>query len=352
MNDNSKIEIAGAFKHLGLGRKLGANIISGFTWIGMKGKVFSLHHQGEKMPFLLNGHPSPYLDVVIVGENPNNSRIYYEGVYSDNSANPPDCASINGSVPDAHVPKQQAKYCGDCKWSRYNSAPNGGRGKACQEHKRIAVVIMPAMLKGILDKPFTEPVFFKIPPDSLKSWKSYGESLYHRGAPFFAVVTRITFDPKEQFRLLFTVKQPLSDKEAPVVLPLLESPQTLNIIGGAFAETQDVTPALPEPVEETGLLEAFGQASEEADEAEIVEEVEEEAPQKAVRPVRSTKPVTEVKRRGRPPGSGNKAKIVETTASALDEDEETTDEDGEEASAGLSDRIADLLKNKTSNMMK
>lgn len=336
----NKIVIADAFKHLPVGG-LGQGIMSGFNWIGTKDKVFSLHYQGEKKPFLRpdDGTPSPYLDVVILAENPNTSKIYYENMYTQNSASPPDCASVNGKEPDAGVPKPQSKVCGTCKWDRFNSAPNGGRGKACQDHKRVAVLILPYMTKNMLAKPLIEPVFLKIPPDSLRPWKAYDESLTNRGAPYASVITRISWTPGKQHQFTFTMKQPLTNKEAEVVLPLLQDPQTLNLIGSGMVAERNTAPALPEP-EETGLLEAFAPETEVADNAQEV-----------------ISPPTKPKGPGRPKGSINKPKLVETIVPRVDEngEEAASEEDGEqpyeEASGGLSDRVADLLKSKVSKML-
>lgn len=247
-------------------RSLGQSVSSGFTWIGVKNKVWNLHHEGETHIFMRDdGTPSSFIDVVVLAENPHQSKLYYIGVYQEGANQPPDCASIDGIKPDPGVPSPQNKVCGTCRHNAFGTAPNGGRGKACQDHIRTAVLLLPYMTKKIMGgKPLIAPVFLKIPPDSLKSWKAYGESLQHRGAPPEAVITRISFAPDKLFRMVFTMQQALTDAEAPVILPLLEDRQTLSIIGNFAAPV----PALP-PVEEheeaedntiqdTGLAEAFG----------------------------------------------------------------------------------------------
>jgi hypothetical protein len=337
MNDQNRIPIASAFKHLGVGKSLGDGISSGFTWIGMKGKVFSLKHQGETKVFLRpdDNTASPFLDVVIVGMNPNISKMYYEGNYNEGSANPPDCQAVNGDVPDPGVPLPQAKSCGVCKNNVWGTGPSG-RGKACQDHKRLAVLVMPYMTEKMFNgTPLLEPVYLKVPPDSLKAIKAYGDNLVHRGAHYASVVTRITFAPDRLFQLVFTLKQPLTNDEAPVILPLLEDPQTRNIVGGTMVEVEEALPELPIPEQKTGLLEAFGVKQ-------------------------PTAEVTAFKRPGRPAGSKNKPKpVIEAEPVVQQEDPSENvvgggdapwEEDDAEISAGIAahlhDKVGKMLPNK------
>ena len=47
------------------------------------------------------------------------------------------------------------------------------------------------------------------------------------------MVTRISFSPDKLFQMMFEGKQVLTDKEAPLVLPLLDDPRTKRITGEA-----------------------------------------------------------------------------------------------------------------------
>jgi hypothetical protein len=271
MNDQTKIEVANSFKHLAV-KNLGEGIASGFNSIGYKGKTWSLKQSGEDIKFFTDekGMPYPYFDCVILAMHDKTSKMFYTpGTYNEDSAGAPICTSLNGDKPDAGVPEPQSPSCGVCHNNVWGSAANGGRGKACQDHRKLAVLIMPYMTKHILDKPLLEPVYFKVPPASLKPLKIYGDSLVHRGVPHEAVITRVTFVPGKQFEMKFDLKQPLTDAEAPVVLPLVDDPQTRNIIGNtgaAIYEEEDAPPAVSkvEQPMDSGLLQAFGQKQEPA----------------------------------------------------------------------------------------
>lgn len=260
--NNGKIEIADKFKHLSVQHNLSDSIRGGdFHSIRMKGKVWKLQSGGESYAFIRedDGHPLPYLDVVIVGihPGPNNSRIYYSGVYQEDSTNPPTCASLAGVTPDPGVPIPQNKTCNGCKHDNWK--PNRG-GKDCKEHKRVAIVLLPYMktkppLPATLTSP-PVPIFFKVPPASLKIWKAYTDSLQARGAPFAAVITRVTFNPDKQFEMQFDYLKSLKNDDAELILPLLDSPATTNILG-SMQEYKQIVPPMDVP-QETGFAAAFG----------------------------------------------------------------------------------------------
>ena len=307
-NNNGKIQVADKFKHLNPIHNLSDSIKAGnFHSIRMKGKVWKLATDGQVYQFVQdNGYPLPYLDVVVLNINPNNSRTYYPGAYQEDSVQPPTCASIDGIIPDSGVPIQQNKTCNGCPQDRWG--PNR-TGKPCKEQKRLAILLLPWMkTKPVMDKPMTEPVFFKVTAGSLKIWKAYTDMLQHRGAHFASVITRISFDPEEKFELKFDYLQPLTNDDSDLVLPLLESPQTMNLIGG-MPEFKQVAPPIEGP-RATGLAAAFGK--------------------KAVEPEVEETPNLPAKRgRGRPPKPAEEAQFKTEGKGAVDTPEEPTE--GEEA---------------------
>jgi hypothetical protein len=277
MNDiiPKNLQIADEFK--GMGGQLGQGIASAFTSIGYKRQVWSLKQSGEAPKLFLHEvdgsmAPLPYLDCVILAENHKTSKVYFGGVYSDDAAAAPMCQSADGIKPDPGVPERQNPNCGDCRHNQWGSALNGGRGKACQDHRRLAIVLMPYMTKDMLEKPIEDPIFLKIPPGSLGSYKTYGDMLMSRGIPPFSVITRITFTPGKQFEMAFVVKQALTGKEAPRIKELVKDPLVNQIIG--------VTPVIREALPD---IPAEGE------------------------PVQIIPPT----RKGRSPGSPNKPKMVE-----------------------------------------
>jgi hypothetical protein len=307
---NGKIQVAKAFQHLNPIHNLSDSIRGGdFHSIRIKGKVWKLQTGGESYAFIQkDGHPLPYLDVVIININPGNSRVFYPGVYQEDSTNPPTCASLMGITPDPGVPIPQNKTCNGCLHDQWK--PNR-QGKDCKEHKRVAIVLLPYMkTKPPLPAAVTSPpvpIFFKVPPASLKIWKAYTDDLQMRGAHYAAVITRVTFNPEKTFEMAFDYLKPLTDGDAGLILPLLESAATRNIIGGSMQEFKQIgaVPPMDAP-EETGFAAAFG---------------------KQAAPIEATANVPATTKRG----PGRPKKQVETKAA--DEQESAEDETGSEDEA-------------------
>src|SRR3954447_11604785 len=117
MNDITRRSIASAFQHL-TPQSLGQGVSSGFSIIGIKGKAWSLRHRGETYYFEReeDGTPLPYIDVVILGENPRVSKTYYpQGTYTEDANSQPTCSAVDGEVPDPGVKEQQSPTCSSCR---------------------------------------------------------------------------------------------------------------------------------------------------------------------------------------------------------------------------------------------
>jgi hypothetical protein len=259
MTDYSNFKVAKAFQHLDPTAWQANDISSGFTSIRIRGKQWSLQHGGKNYPFKRDddGTPLSYIDLIVLAVNPVKSRVYFEDWKAEDSASGPICASLDGIKPDPGVSIPQAKTCAVCEHSQWITKPGGGRGQECQEHKRVAILLMPSMTKKMLGAPLLEPVYFKVPPASLTSWKRYTDEMIHQGIPLAAAVTRVSFNPDHLFQMNFEMIQTLSDAEAPRVLPMMESAQTKMIIGG-IAPARLAAPVQEREKVDTGLLEAFG----------------------------------------------------------------------------------------------
>ena len=169
---NNVIKISNAFKHLPVRNVAEGLNVGGFSSIGIRGKVWSLKHQGKTYNFVRedDGTPLSYLDVVIVGDAPYTSKIFFPpGEFNEDSAGAPVCASVKGDKPDPGVSMPQSKTCAACTHNEWSTMPSGNRGKECQDHKRLAVLLMPKMTTKMLGSPLMEPVYLKVPPGSLRS---------------------------------------------------------------------------------------------------------------------------------------------------------------------------------------
>jgi len=236
---------------------------AGFNRISIKGKRFTLFHEGAPYQFTTfdtdgNKIIKQHIDCVVLAENPKTARTYYADAYVEGSNASPTCASSDGIRPDSGT-EIQAKSCHNCLQNQW---PGGRRAKPCKENRRVALLLTDGMFKGKhgpnTQPPFTGvtvfPVFFRIAPDSLKAYKQYCDHLHSIGAHPSSVVTRISFEEKEQNRLKFEMIRPLTNADAPVVLPLRTSTETKALIGTgpALLESSGSPPPIqrPKPVVE------------------------------------------------------------------------------------------------------
>ncbi len=146
------------------------------------------------------------LDVVICDVNQNVSKIYYDVAYDPSAADfaPPACFSDNGLAPSSQASKPQCATCAACPhnaWGSDNSRVTGKPTKACNDAKKIAVVV-----------PGDDEIAYmlRVPPASLKLFKAYAKTIGGHAIPganrnfdLSDIITRITFDPQTQGVLNF-----------------------------------------------------------------------------------------------------------------------------------------------------
>lgn len=233
--------------------------------IGYKGKNWTLRYRGKIKPFIRpdDGTPASYIDVIILGSPAKKSKSYYpKYVPGQSDGERPICSSYLGDVPDADVTKQQSTSCALCPRNKWLTDPTGRKSRECTDYKRLAVLIMPKISEALLGTPLLEPVFLRVPPDSLQALAQMGDFMGKQHLHYSAYVTRISFDQtKAHPSMIFTPQQGLSNDEAPVILGMRENPVVDRIMYGdlplggvaAVAAANALNPANYQP---TGLLAA------------------------------------------------------------------------------------------------
>lgn len=153
--------------------------------LSVKGRRFSLGDErlGEE------------LDVVVVATSFENA--YYESAYNPDKVQPPSCFAVAEKESDleshATSPNAQGDSCSGCPMNEWGSG--SGKSKACKNGRRLVLL---AYGKDGLDD--GDAVVLRLPPTSLKNWSSYAKAVTARtGVPTFAVVTRLSFDPKSDW---------------------------------------------------------------------------------------------------------------------------------------------------------
>lgn len=168
--------------------KLGG-VTGGYPIISIKGKIFTKVSGDDREILKKPGEedPASSIQVVILKQNPHDSKVYYKGNYTEGSDEKPLCYSNNGLTPEADSAEPQAKRCAVCPHNEWGSriSDNGGKGKSCADSRRIAVAAL-----GLPE----DPMLIRIPAASLKAYGQYGDSLVKRQVPYQLVVTQIGFD--------------------------------------------------------------------------------------------------------------------------------------------------------------
>lgn len=215
---------------------LADGIGSSYGIIGYKGKNWTLRLRGETYDFKRpdDGTPAPFLDVIVLRQLPNKSKSYYPAnTYADGAIGTrPVCSALDGLTPDADILTPQSNACAICPRNVFKISPDGRKTRECSDYKRLAVLILPSLTKALLGAPLMEPVFLRVPAASLNELALLGEGMAAQGFHFSSYITRIGFKPdKPHPQMTFRALQGLTDREAPVVLPLRDDPTSLRITG-------------------------------------------------------------------------------------------------------------------------
>ena len=239
----------------GLSDDLSANVGMGYSYLSIQGKNFHIVSGQDSELQMTPGSnmPAQYLDIVLLKASRNMAKTFYLNGFTQESHAPPDCMSNDGIVPDPSSPQKQAPNCAGCpqnQWGTRMGADGEGKGKACQDNRRVAI----ATIDFIED-----PMLLRVPPTTLKAMAEYGNTLAKKGVPYQAVVTRIFFDHTVAYpKLNFQAVRFVTDAEAVAIKLALEDAVVEQIVGGtlvqqppqqppAAAAAQPVTPPPTQP---------------------------------------------------------------------------------------------------------
>lgn len=234
---------AAVFQGHEAGDDLSGGITGGYGMLRIRGKVWSIHYRDLEQQLMRPDGDGPMgtVNMIILKANPHLSKTWYENGWDESSTNPPDCSSANGVVPDNGVPKKQSNTCATCPRNQWGTAPNGGKGKACGDHRRLA--ISPA--EDIANETFGGPMLLRCPAASLQDLASFDAKYKQAGYPYFSLVVKVGFDAKESYpKLVFSAVRPLTEAEGQLVMALRNSDAVARVIGDG-PPPQATNPSLP-----------------------------------------------------------------------------------------------------------
>src|SRR5215831_959472 len=172
-------------------------------WVSFKGGVLSIGGNPMK------GNKTEAIIIHSVFENQ-----LYEGKFDPNNPTTPVCYALSESdddlKPHPDSLKPQATSCAECPNNAWGSDPGGGRGKACKNVRRLAMV----SASDLEDLGKAEVAIAKLPVTSVKNWSTYASQIANvLKLPPLAVITEMSVEPdaKTQFQVNFRLVDKISD---------------------------------------------------------------------------------------------------------------------------------------------
>lgn len=149
--------------------------------LSIRGKMFRARLGGEETVLTKDRE----LQVILVAARPHVSKRYYDSAYQAGSVEAPACAAVDGKTPTQGDRKQSAS-CATCPHNVFGSK---GKGKACNDYKRV--IVLP-LVNG---KPVNTPCVLDIPATSLRTPKELRGGTDKMLAEYLGALSRHQIDP-------------------------------------------------------------------------------------------------------------------------------------------------------------
>lgn len=228
--------------------------------------VGRLAFRGGVMTYQGQSIPGNKLNVVILThakEHALYQNVIDQRPFDPNNPENPICFALaqedGEMIPHPQALKKQAPSCADCQYNAWGSAPNGGRGKACKENRRLLLIPASAVVSrdpasgqmfaapaGSVKK--AESATASIPVTSVKNWANYTAQLageYQR--PPWAMITEVSAvpDSRSVFKVNFA---PVSHvAEAHLGDLMQRSQSSAAIIMTPYSQDANAAPAAATP---------------------------------------------------------------------------------------------------------
>jgi hypothetical protein len=232
----------------------------------------------------LGDEEMPGNEMVVVILDAVHENTYYPGKYDPEVLLPPKCFAFGRSEKEMEPHENvldpddegaadsyfelQADLCSECEFNEWGSA-DVGKGKACTNRRRLAVI--PAgrfVQKGkkkhdtemeVFEEPShykdAEIAFLKLPPTSTKAWGKFVHDLQREHQlPPFGVLTHIWLepDPKSQFKVMFDLIEVIDDEETLEIL-MSRNTEAEDTIVVAYDEPSDEEQEAPKAKAKKGI---------------------------------------------------------------------------------------------------
>lgn len=247
---NLPAELSGFFKQELENNDLASGIgSSGYPVISIKGSKWAIKRGDDKYNIKdEEGMQSPYIDVIIVKSSPVINKVFYASKYTEGDDSSPDCFSNDGVAPSPESTSPVCATCATCPKNEWGSriTEAGAQAKACQDSKRMAVLLVGRHPKEI----DFAPALLRVPATSLKAFATYSNNVIKKGLPVSAVVTRIKFDDDAAYpKLCPTPLRPIDAELAQLLIQYKNDDIVDEIISGNGAAKAPTSETKVEKIE-------------------------------------------------------------------------------------------------------
>lgn len=222
-----------------------STVSTGFPVVSIKGKIFAIVRGGDRTTMMNPkdpDSPATAIEVVLLKGNKGVSKVYYAKGYQEGSEDQkPDCFSNEGIKPEESSKNPQSKQCSTCPHNQWGSkiGDNGGKGKACQDSKRLAIAAA-----GLINDPY----LLRVPPASIKALSEYAAALQKRNLHYSQVVTKIAFEAEAATpKLTFKAMGYLPEAAYNEVREVVDTEVVASILGTAVVAVDESVAALDKP---------------------------------------------------------------------------------------------------------
>jgi len=172
---------------------------------------------------------------------------WYKDKFDPDNPQSPSCYAISESEDDLKPHKDseapQAPTCAECPKNAWGSDPGGGRGKACKNVRRLAMIAsVDATIPGNVKK--ADVAVAKLPVTSVANWSTYANQIANvLKLPPLAVITEMSVEPnaKTQFQVNFALIDKIEDG-AVIQALLSKRKDTMDLMNSGYEKNAPQQP--------------------------------------------------------------------------------------------------------------
>ena len=188
-----------------------------------------LSFRGGQLTFNEATIPGNKLEVIILDSAFENA--WYPWAFDPDNPKSPACYAIGRAqtelVPHDDAEDKQSESCGTCEKNEWGSDPDGGKGKACKNQRRIALIdagVLKAGPEGIMA---ANIVYARLPVTSVKLYSGYVIQISNVvKRPPWGVISELSVvpDPRSQFLVKWSYTAEVPDA---AILAIMEKQKGL-----------------------------------------------------------------------------------------------------------------------------